>query len=376
MKITIPSDVLNSVLKSPVKASQANKTLQILNHIYLSAKDDGATTIVGANPEYSVSVKVETNVEKSGEVLVLGDKFLQIVGALPKSDVIIEFNDGLLDVYTSDGNIKFSLQTLSVDEYPKQIIEGVTVSPFCVLPQVDLKKGLRKISKFCSNDDSINPVFSGILFDWNTDGSLKLVATDTKRMGIFKIGYSGNGVSERFVVPNGAASIVEDALKEGPVSIGILKDEDGNIKNVMFNMDGIKVTSSVIAGNFPDYEKIIPKDILNMASISTKSLKDALRRISLIVDKETNRVSFEFDEVNLKLNVVNSLLGSGSEIIPCKFSGTPNSIHFNYEFIGDYLDVVDGEVFNWGFNEVEGANKFWSSEDENFLYIAMPLRRS
>jgi len=375
MKVIIPTEVLEGVLKAPVKAAEENKTLQILTHIYLSAKD-GELVVVGANPEYSVSSGIKANVVSEGETLVLGERILKIIKAFPKTEVVIELNESTLDVYTEDGNIKFSLQTLSIEEYPRQIIESVSVEPFCSLSQSELKKGLKKVSKFSSDDDTINPVFSGVLFDFRADNVLRIVATDTKRMGIFRVEYSGDAVNERFVIPSDAAGVLEDVLKdEGPVDIGIVKDEDGNVKNVLFILEGIKISTSVIAGNFPDYERIIPQNLMNVATINVKSLSDALKRISLIVDKETNRVSFEFDETVLRVKAVNSLLGSGSEVIPCKFSGNPDYIHFNYEFVDEFLDVVDGEVFYWGFNEVEGPSKFWSSEDENFLYVAMPLRR-
>ncbi len=375
MKVVIPAEILEAILKAPVKASEENKTLQILTHVYLSAKD-GKLVVVGANPEYSVSSEIKTNVVSEGETLVLGEKLLKIVKAFPKTEILMELNENLLDVYTEDGNIKFSLQTLSVEEYPRQIIESVSVDPFCSLAQSELKKGLKKVSKFSSDDDTINPVFSGILFDFRSDNVLRLVATDTKRMGVFRINYSGDAVNERFVIPSDAADVLEDVLGgEGPVDIGVVKDEDGNVKNVLFVLEGVKISTSVIAGNFPDYERIIPQNLLNVATLNVRTLSDALKRISLIVDKETNRVSFEFDETVLRIKAVNNLLGSGSEVIPCKFSGAPDYIHFNYEFVDEFLDVVDGEVFYWGFNEVEGPSKFWSSEDENFLYVAMPLRR-
>ncbi|MGB9621200.1 MAG: DNA polymerase III subunit beta [Brevinematia bacterium] len=377
MKFYIPTKRLEEILKPAVKSASLNKTLQILTHVYIEV-DDSEIKVVGANPEYTVSVKDKVDVSEGGRFLVLGDKFLQIVRSLPDGNVIIELSKDMLSLYVEGSSINFSIQTLPVEEYPKQILEVIETEYNFDISQKEMKKIINKLSNFCADDDSIQAVFTGFLFDLKDSGDITFVTTDTKRMGIYKTSYRAQDEASnlRFVVPYSTLEVLDDVLSsEGPLSVGVNFDEDRNVKNVVFSTNDMIISSSVIAGKFPEYEAIIPMTVENYAVINKRSLEEALKRISVISDKETKKVSFTFDDEELKLESENSILGSASEVVPCKFVGKREYIYFNYEFILDYLSVLDSEEFFWGFNHYESASKFWSEEEKEFLYIAMPLRR-
>ncbi|MGC8766286.1 MAG: DNA polymerase III subunit beta [Brevinematia bacterium] len=377
MKFYIPTKRLEEILKPAVKSASLNKTLQILTHVYIEV-DDSEIKVVGANPEYTVSVKDKVDVSEGGRFLVLGDKFLQIVRSLPDGNVVIELSKDMLSLYVEGSSINFSIQTLPVEEYPKQILEVIETEYNFDISQKEMKKIINKLSNFCADDDSIQAVFTGFLFDLKDSGDITFVTTDTKRMGIYKTSYRAQDEASnlRFVVPYSTLEVLDDVLSsEGPLSVGVNFDEDRNVKNVVFSTNDMIISSSVIAGKFPEYEAIIPMTVENYAVINKRSLEEALKRISVISDKETKKVSFTFDDEELKLESENSILGSASEVVPCKFVGKREYIYFNYEFILDYLSVLDSEEFFWGFNHYESASKFWSEEEKEFLYIAMPLRR-
>lgn len=377
MKFYIPTEKLEEILRPAVKSATANKTLQILTHIYVEI-DDSEIKVVGSNPEYTVSVKDKVDVIEEGKFLVLGDKFLQIVKSLPKGNAIVELEKDMLSLSVEGTSINFSIQTLPIEEYPRQILEVIKTEYNFDMPQLEVKKIIKKLSNFCADDDSIQAVFTGFLFDLKDTGDITFVTTDTKRMGIYKTSYKAETEAGnfRFVVPFSTLEVLDGVLSdEGPLGIGINFDEDKNVKNVVFSTNYITVSSSVIAGKFPDYEAIIPITIDNYAVINNRSLEESLKRISVIVDRETKKVSFSFSDDSLKIEAENPILGTASEVIPCRFVGKKEYIYFNYEFILDYLSVLDSEEFYWGFNHYEAPSKFWSEEEKEFIYIAMPLRR-
>lgn len=377
MKIKILSNDLEKLLKPVVKASSSNKTLQILNHIYFEAKGD-KITIVGANPEYTVKITEKGDIVADGSFLVLGDKFLRIIKSLSDMEVIITSEDSSVSIKAGD-SINFSLQTLPIEEYPKQILDVIETTYNFDVSQGDIKKAIKKLIKFCSSDASIQAIFTGFLFDLRESGDLTLVTTDTKRMGVYRSSYKAEEDTKniKFVVPKQALEILYDSLlDEGPLNVGINFDDDGNVKNVVFKVPSITISSSVISGNFPNYEMVIPSVLNNYAIINRESLEEAIKRVSIISDKETNRVIFSFDRDNLKIEVQNNILGYAYEIVPCRYLGNPEIVHFNYEFILEYLSVLDAEEFYWGFNHYDSGNKMWSDEEKEFIYVCMPLRRT
>lgn len=376
MKLQIATKTFEKILKPVVKASSSNKTLQILTHIYLKAKDD-KIEIVGANPEYAVRVNEWADVDKSGEFLVLGEKLLQIIKSLPDDFVNIESisSDSIMVL---SGNSKFLIQTIPIEEYPKQILELTQTSYNFDVSQGEMRKIIKKLRKFCAKDDTIQAVFTGFLFDLKETGDLTIVTTDTKRMGIYYSSYKAEESTKniKFVVPAGTLEILEDTLAdEGPLKVGLNFDEDNSVKNVVFSTPSITMSSSVISGTFPNYEPIIPTYIPNYLVIDKDAIEGAIKRVSIMSDKETNKMKFEFRDTGIVVSAENSILGTAEEFVPCKTIQGKDYILFNYEFILDYLSVADGTEIYWGFDTPMSPNKFWSEDEKEFIYIAMPLRR-
>ncbi|MFN4245049.1 MAG: DNA polymerase III subunit beta [Brevinematia bacterium] len=378
MKFTMDLDTLDKLLKPAVKCASSNRTLQILSHIYVRLNDNDIE-VIGANPEYTVKVRGRANIEEEGEFLVLGDKFLQIIKSLPGSTVSIKsIENNSIIVESLEKPTNFVLQTISVEEYPKQILSYTETSYDFEISQKEMKKVIRKLIKFCSESDTLQAIFTGFLFELKETGDLVFVTTDTKRMGVFYTSYKAlsNTINTKFVVPSDTLDILEEVLNdEGPLRIGINIDEDGNVRNVVFKVDGVVISSSVISGNFPNYSAVIPNTTSNYSQINKKELEQAIKRVSIMADKETNKVTFFFGEDTLNIKSENSILGQASESIPCKFFGTPDYISFNYQYILDYLSSLDADEFYWGFNHYESGNKFWSDKEKEFIYVAMPLRR-
>ncbi len=379
MNFTIEVKTLEKLLKPVVKASSSNKTLQILSHIHAKVNKN-TIELVGANPEYTVKVKEKAEVYEEGEFLVLGDKFLQIIRSLKGDNVNVKYleNKSIL-IESEDKSVSFVLQTIPPEEYPKQILSSTETTYNFEISQGEMKKVIKKLIKFCSESETLQAVFTGFLFDLKDTGDLIFVTTDTKRMGVFYSSYKAekNTTNIKFVVPADTLDILQETLSnEGPLKVGINIDEDNNVRNVVFETLEVTISSSVIAGNFPNYSAVIPNTVSNYSVLNKKDLEQAIKRVSILADKETNKITFYFDTDKLDIKSENNILGQASEKISCKFFGTPDYISFNYEYIIDYLSVLDADEFYWGFNHYESGNKFWSDEEKEFIYIAMPLRRS
>lgn len=378
MRFNVKQDVFEKLLKPVVKVASSNKTLQILTHIYFKVNED-SIEVIGSNGEYTVRVKEMVDVDETGNFLVLSDKFFQIIKSLPEGFVSIEKSeDSSIVVRSLEKDLKFVLQTIPTEEYPKQILDTIETSYNFEVSQGELKKIIKKLSKFCADSESIQAVFTGFLFDLKSSGDMNLVTTDTKRMGVYYSSYKpeNDPIDIKFVVPADTLEVLEDVLlEEGPLKVGINYDEDMSVRNVVFSTPMITISSSVISGTFPNYEAVLPSVVSNYAVISRDELEEAVKRVSVIADKETNRVVFSFENDRLVVKTDNNIIGEASEVVPCRFVGTPEYIYFNYEFILDYLNVLDADEFYWGFNGYESVNKFWSDKEKSFVYVAMPLRR-
>ena len=231
------------------------------------------------------------------------------------------------------------------------------------------KAAIEQVGKAASSDDA-RPILTGVLMAAES-GGLRLVSTDSYRLAMCDIaGLTVLGDQQKVLVPSRAlkelARIVDDE-EEITLSLGE--------HNASFSVGGATVTTRLIEGDFPNYNRLIPETHENRLTIDRETLLDALRRVRLLA-QESTPIRMSMSAEGLEVAAVAQEVGEAHEALEAEYQGEDLMVAFNPEYLIDGIEVSPGsQVVLETIGELKPA-LLKSSEDPNFLYLLMPVRVS
>ena len=295
MKFQVNRDVFSEAVSFAVKLLPQRTTLPILSGVLIETTAEGLTL---SSFDYEVSARTEiaAQVDEPGKILVSGRLLADIANRLPNAPVTFATEDGRIAV--SCGSAKFTLLSMPVEEYP-------------TLPQVSENSGLIKAEDFsqaiaqvavAASRDDVTPVITGVQLEVS-ENAISLVATDRYRVAVREIewdsGTSGLETATALVPARTLIEIGKTFGHSGTVSVAITSADDREL--IAFQADKKTVTSLLIKGNFPPVRRLFPETVDNYAVVNTAELVEAVRRVSLVLEREAAlRFSFTIDGVTLE----------------------------------------------------------------------------
>lgn len=364
MNFSINQSELNSALSIVVKGSSNRSTLSILAGIYIKASGN-QITLQTTNLELSIKLSVPALVEKPGETVVPAKLFLDIIKTLPDMAINLSLEDSVLTVFCD--NTTFSLKTLNPLDFPA--FPEIEADQEAEFPFKVFSSMVKSTAKIVSHDES-RAVLTGVLIS-QEGTTLKMVATDSYRLGVAETQLSSSSANEFEAVISG--SFLQDiaALPSSDESIVIALNEN----QIIITYQNTTFINRRIEGTFPNYRQLISNEYKTRVRVSTQVLQDAVRRVSLLSNK-VSPVQVNVDnESNIMTLMTNSQdIGNAQETLLCEIEGESVDIAFNYSFMLDGLSVIKSDEV---FLDLFGSMKpgiFRTTNGENFLYLIMPVR--
>ncbi|MGV8881376.1 MAG: DNA polymerase III subunit beta [Rhodoglobus sp.] len=376
MKFQVNRDVFSEAVSFAVKLLPQRTTLPILSGVLIETTTDGLTL---SSFDYEVSARTEiaAQIDEPGKILVSGRLLADIANRLPNAPVSFATEDGRIAV--SCGSAKFTLLSMPVEEYP-------------TLPQVSENSGLIKAEDFsqaiaqvavAASRDDVTPVITGVQLEVS-ENAISLVATDRYRVAVREIewdsGTSGLETATALVPARTLIEIGKTFGHSGTVSVAITSADDREL--IAFQADKKTVTSLLIKGNFPPVRRLFPETVDNYAVVNTAELIEAVRRVSLVLEREAAlRFSFTIDGVTLE--AIGSEQAQASESIDAFLTGVDTVVSLKPQFLLDGLSSVHSEFVRISFTKTDNPNKpgpvlitSQSSKDQpgadNYKYLLQP----
>jgi DNA polymerase III subunit beta len=376
VKFQVNRDVFSEAVSFAVKLLPQRTTLPILSGILIETTTDG---LILSSFDYEVSARTEISavVEEPGRVLVSGRLLADIASRLPNAPVIFSTDEGRITVACGAGH--FTLLSMPVEEYP-------------TLPQVSDKAGVLRAEDFAAaisqvavaaSRDDVTPVITGVQLEVS-ENSLSLVATDRYRVAIRQIDWdAGNSGVESATALVPARTLVEIGKTfghSGNISVAITSSDDREL--IAFQADRKTVTSLLIKGNFPPVRRLFPDTVDNYAVINTAELIEAVRRVSLVLEREA-ALRFTFTIEGVTLEAIGSEQAQASESIDAFLTGVDTVVSLKPQFLLDGLGSVHSEFVRISFTKTDNPNKpgpvlitSQSSKDQpgadNYRYLLQP----
>jgi len=377
MKFQVNRDVFSEAVSFAVKLLPQRTTLPILSGVLIETTDAGLT-LSSFDYEVSAQTTIAAEVEEPGRILVSGRLLADIASRLPNAPVNFSAEESKINVVC--GSAHFTLLSMPVEEYP-------------TLPVISEQSGLLQAEAFstaiaqvavAASRDDVTPVITGVQLEVS-DTSVSLVATDRYRVAVREVEWdSGDNT-----VPEGLTALVPArTLQEvgktfghsGTISVAITNTDDREL--IAFSADKKRVTSLLIKGNFPPVKRLFPETVDNFAVINTAELIEAVRRVSLVLEREAAlRFTFTLDGVTLE--AIGSEQAQASETIDVHLSGGDTVVSLKPQFLLDGLGAVHSEFVRISFTKTENPNKpgpvlitSQSSKDnpgaDNYKYLLQP----
>lgn len=367
MKIAIQTADLRKGLTVVSRGVSNRPQLPVLSGLLIKVSQ-GEVNLVATDLELSFWVKVPASVEEDGEIVVPAKLFYDLVSSLP---------NGKAEIMNSDKVVKITMKGTET-EIVGQPSEDFPAIPRVKKIQVEIKSGefRQKIERICSSAarDDTRPVLMGVLWEVGDQG-VTLAATDGYRLSVDRLGLTKTEITskEKFILPARSLQEVSKVLSESEEDkFGMEFDKEN--QQVIFKVDGIEVTSRLIAGDFPPYQQIMPNTYSTKVLFDKTELLEAVKRASLFAKDNANIVKMSNENESLTIRAESSQLGNNKSELVMESEGEKISVAFNARYLLDYLNVCSEDKIIW---ETEGELKpsvFRNEGNEGWTQVIMPVR--
>lgn len=364
MKFRIAKDDLLNAINTVTKGMSSRSTLPILSGILLETDDQGRLVFQTTDLEISIKHTTSANIDEPGRCVIPGKLFSDIVKSLPDASVEVYSQDEQTRISCLESS--FTLSSLNPADFPyfPQVDSTMSV----VLSSSELSDSIKRVGRAVSRDES-RAVLTGILFSIK-DGVITLAATDSYRLAVAELPAPNNDIQEfQAIVPGKTFDDVSRLmLSSEAVTIGFSDNQ------VVIEFGETVFVSRKIEGTYPNYRQLIPADHTVSIQMDTQDLITSIKRVAILAQSHTPiRLAFSAENQNVTISANTADVGGAVEVMSAEIDGPSTEIAFNHQYILDGLNMIKGDVIL----ELQSSLKpgiFKSGEQENFLYLAMPVR--
>jgi len=350
-------------------AIERKASVPVLSNVLIDAQN-GKLALSATNLAIGLRSYAVAAIKTSGLLTVPDRRLLEILRSLPESDIRFKELENHWAQVTC-GRSSFKLAGIAGDIFPK-FPEVPTTN--VTLPSGTLAAMLRRTAFAVSNDEG-RFTLNAVLFVAKGN-RIRMVAMDGFRLALVEKEVEGLNVAEelRILIPKESAHQLCAllALRKQDEVTGITKDE----QHVFFTQGERMLVSRALAGQFPNYESILPQ---NDRALETDrlALLRAIERVELVTDENRPSVALEAAPGELTLKGSSQDCGEGSNTIAVDFGGEALRVGFNPRYLAEFLSAVSGvERVRLSFKDSKSAAELQPLEDGGcvYRYIVMPLQ--
>lgn len=364
MKLRAARDVLLKPLQAVIGVVERRQTMPILSNVLLVAKD-GVLSVTATDLEVELVAQTELEIETGGEITVSGRKLLDICRALPEG-AEIEIIASAEKLNVRSGRSRFTLATLPATEFPT--VEDIKADQTIQLPQEVLTRLIEK-THFSMAQQDVRYYLNGMLLE--TGGKhVRAVATDGHRLALCQAELEGVSLEEQQVIVPRKGVLELQRLMSGD---GTLNVELG-ANHVRIQLEGIRFTSKLIDGRFPEYDRVIPKDSSNELSADRDVLRGALQRTAILSNEKYRGIRLIIRDSGVVLQAHNPEQEEAEEELDVTYSGDDIEIGFNVNYLLDALGAVDSENVTLSVQDSNSSCLIRDPASDDCKFVVMPMR--
>jgi DNA polymerase-3 subunit beta len=347
---------------------ERKNTIPILANVLIEAKGD-TMRMAATDLEVGLRAACKASIAKAGALTLPAKKLFEIVKELPDTDIRIE-EEKHGTVKVAADRFEGRIQTLAKEDFPTlpDLAEGDGVG----INRVLLREMVLK-TQFAITGEDTRYFLNGALFVVRHD-AMMLVATDGHRLAVVTAPREGDPKVEetRTILPKKTLSELSRLLAEGEEEIRFARDDS----HIFFRIDGRLLVSRMIDGQFPAYERVIPKGNDKRVEFERDRFQAAIRRVALMSNERSRAVKFSIESGKVEIASQTPELGEAREQIAVEYGGPAMTISFNAQYVLDFLGAVDTDVVAVEFKDdvSQTVMRPVGTTTYDYTYVVMPMR--
>jgi DNA polymerase III subunit beta len=365
MKFSAPRETLLEPLQAVIGVVERRQTMPVLANVLLNVVEKGGLSVTATDLEVELVATVDVQVEKGGEITVPGRKLLDICRALPEGAAVSVTLAGD-KVTVRSGRSRFTLSTLPASEFPT--VEDIKAQQRVTLPQGRLRRLIEKTQFSMANQD-VRYYLNGMLLEV-AGPIVRSVATDGHRLALCELTIDGaDSTPQQVIVP-----------RKGVLELQRLIGDDGECSleigtnHLRVALGGIRLTSKLIDGRFPDYERVIPRESEAPMMADRIQLADGLNRIRILANEKYKGVRVELKPGSVTVQAHNPEQEEAEEEIEVQYDGATMEIGFNVEYLIAALRALEADAVRLEFRDAASSCLIQDPELRDCKYVVMPMR--
>jgi DNA polymerase-3 subunit beta len=364
MKFSAPREAIFKPLQAVIGVVERRQTMPILSNLLLVVRD-GVLSVTATDLEVELVAEGAVETAAIGETTVPGRKLHDIVRALPDgARVEVALTGDRLSVKA--GRSRFTLSTLAAADFPT--IEDIAAKDTLELSAAALRELLQR-THFSMAQQDVRYYLNGLLLE--TEGkTLRGVATDGHRLALAELGLeTATARPEQVIVP-----------RKGVLELNRLLPGEGSVKvtlgasHVRAQFDGLRLTSKLIDGRFPDYGRVIPKNPPNVLIADRSLLRQALQRAAILSNEKYRGVRLQLEGNSVVIQANNPEQEEAVETVEVEYAGEALEIGFNVNYLLDALAAVEGEQVSLAVTDADASCLITQPGHDEAKFVVMPMR--
>ena len=365
MKFQIDKETLLNPLQQIIGAVEKRQTMPALSNVLIRTTEN-SLTLTATDLEIELVSQIGIIIDEPGEITVPARKLLDICKSLP-NEAIIKFSVKDTKALVQSGRSRFSLTTLPANDFPA--LEAINSIYEFEITQKMLRDIIDKTA-FAMAQQDVRYYLNGLMLEISSN-YLRAVATDGHRLA-----YSEKETNADI------ADIKQVILpRKGVLElIRLLKDTDEKVKIVLgsnhlqVEFDQLRLTSKLIDGRFPDYNRVMPTDGDNIMIADREQLRQALMRASILSNEKYRGIRLILEKNLIKLQAQNPDHEEADIELEVVYSGDDIEIGFNVNYMLDVLNVTSSEMVQAALRDSNSSFLLTYPDQSDSKYVIMPMR--
>ena len=371
MRITLERSNLLKSLNHVHRVVERRNTIPILSNVLMRASGN-SLDLKATDLDLEITESLPAMVENAGATTVPAHLLYEIVRKLPDgSEVLLATNPDGGSMTVQSGRSKFSLQCLPESDFPDLTAGSFTHT--LKLKATDLKMLIDR-TQFAISTEETRYYLNGIFFHTiEAGGDLKLraVATDGHRLARADVqAPAGSEGMPGIIIPRKTVGELQKLMDDAEAIVTV-EVSDAKIR---LTIGTVVMTSKLIDGTFPDYQRVIPTGNDKEMRVDCESFTKAVDRVSTISSERGRAVKLSLTDGQLMLTVNNPDSGSATEEVAVGYDNDPMEIGFNAKYLLDITAQLSGDDAIFMLADAGSPTLVRDTAGDDALYVLMPMR--
>lgn len=344
-------------------------TIPILSNILVEADRD-KIVLTATDLELGIRVSCPARVKKSGAGTIPARRLLDYVRLLPEADVVVKTLDNHWASIVS-GRSRTRIAGMSRESFPE-----LPVMP-PVLAEMPIGVLGAMISKtiFSISTEESRFTLNGALMVLKK-GGIVMVATDGHRLAMVESTEELPGVTGAYRALLPRKAMMELQKLAGDSDPAAVVRFSGDENHLFFELGERLLLSRKLTGNFPDYERVLPKEQPHSVTINRDEFRGSIERVAQFSDERSRAIRVHVGPGEMKIHSSVSDTGDSEESIPVSYEGSPVEIGFNAQYLLDFFRAVGTDEVRFLFKDAHSAGELRAGGEgaDHYRYVIMPMR--